>query len=249
MEVKKAENRIHFLDELRGICIICMVFFHAFFDIAFFYEWKLGIRLFEFFSPAVPWFAGLFIFISGVCCHLSRSNIKRGAQLLLIAMGMTIITSFMDDLFIAFGILHLLSIGMLLYGLLEKFIKKIPLWLGLTVCAAVFVLTYSISYGYYIGFPGLFTVHMPVWLTENPVMFIFGIINDNFVSGDYFPLLPWLFLFIAGTLVGRYVRKLPEILSKKRFKPLCFVGRHTLLIYVLHQPVILLFVWLFTLIV
>ena len=67
-----------------------------------------------------------------------------------------------------------------------------------------------------------------------------GFMPKGFFSTDYFPLLPWLFLFWAGYflhhLVGRG-RLAP--LRRSVCPPLGWMGRHSLVLYLLHQPVIL----------
>ena len=82
-EKPKERPRIHFLDELRGIAVFCMVFYHAFYTIGYFFNWGWGLWLLNFFMPAEPFFAALFIFISGIASNLSHSNIERGSKLFL----------------------------------------------------------------------------------------------------------------------------------------------------------------------
>lgn len=66
----------------------------------------------------------------------------------------------------------------------------------------------------------------------------------RFTSADYFPILPWVFLFWCGVFLARLWRpgrgEPPAAL-----RPLCAIGRNTLLVYMLHQPVIygVLWVW------
>ena len=65
-EKPKTRQRIHLLDELRGFAVFCMVFYHAFYSIGYFFNWDWGLVLLNFFSPAEPYFAGMFILISGI---------------------------------------------------------------------------------------------------------------------------------------------------------------------------------------
>ena len=73
-----------------------------------------------------------------------------------------------------------------------------------------------------------------------PVAFPLGVITPGFYSADYFPIFPWMFVFFAGASIGLWaVRgKFPAFMAKSRLRPLAFVGRHALLIYILHQPVL-----------
>ena len=82
MDIQKTDKkRIFFIDEVRGFSVSCMVFYHAFYILGttFGYEWAK--KLFGFFMPVQPLFAGLFIFICGISCSLSKSNLKRGLTL------------------------------------------------------------------------------------------------------------------------------------------------------------------------
>ena len=67
-----------------------------------------------------------------------------------------------------------------------------------------------------------------------------GLPGAGFSSADYFPLIPWCFVFAAGTVVGRLARdgKFPAWTYPSRVPFFSFLGRHALLIYIVHQPVI-----------
>ena len=129
---KSGGKRICLLDELRGFAVFCMVFYHAFYTVGMLFGWKWGTDLMGFFSPAEPFFAGLFIFISGICSNLSHSNVDRGAKLFFIAFIVTAVTFFSvgSENAIRFGILHMLSICMMFFGVCAPLLKFIPLWIG-----------------------------------------------------------------------------------------------------------------------
>lgn len=241
----KPKPRIHIIDELRGFAIFCMVFFHAFFTVGFIFDLQWGQWLYNFFVPAEPYFAGLFILISGVACNLSHSNLERGVKLALIALAVTLVTYLAKPLIgeenlISFGILHMLACGMLLYGLINKYLKLIPCWIGIVVNVLLFILTYTIRWGR-ISVPFLFSIKLPQEMYSTPFLFMFGLPDKNFISSDYFPLLPWIFMFFAGTFLGRIgiKKKFPKFMFKKRIGFFGFLGRHSLIIYLAHQPIIL----------
>ena len=71
-------NRIHILDELRGLCVVLMVVYHALYTLAASFLSPLALKLYTFFYPAEPFFAGVFIVLCGVSCRLSRNNVLRG---------------------------------------------------------------------------------------------------------------------------------------------------------------------------
>ena len=68
----------------------------------------------------------------------------------------------------------------------------------------------------------------------------FGFMPKSFFSTDYFPLLPWLFLFWAGYFLHHLLgRERLAPLRRSVCPPLGWMGRHSLVLYLLHQPVIL----------
>ena len=240
-EKPKGKARIHLLDELRGFAIFCMVFYHAFYTIGMLFKWEWGTSLMKFFAPAEPYYAGLFIIISGIACNLSHSNIERGSKLFFISYIVTIITflSVGKNFVIRFGILHMLAVCMMLYGILTKVCRLIPLWVGFAVNILLFILTIDVVKGY-IGIPFLWHIDLPVQWYQTDFLFPLGFIKKGFVSSDFFPIFPWMFLFFAGCFFGRLAvqKKFPKFTYKKHIPFFSFLGKHSLIIYLLHQPVI-----------
>lgn len=236
--VKKC--RIYLIDEIRGVAIICMVVFHLLYTVGFVFGIDSASAAFYFFLPLEPVFAGLFIFISGICTRLSRSNLRRGLILFFIAVIVNIFTAvFMPDFIIKFGILNLLSICMVFYGLFENELKHIPPILGLLVSIAVFVLTWGICEGY-IGLLGFKLIDLPKDWYSSAHLYWIGFPNQNFFSSDYFPVFPWFFAFTAGSFFARLLENvsLPSEFYKNYVPLFSFIGRFSLPIYLLHQPVI-----------
>ncbi len=238
-------RRVHLLDEIRGLCVVLMVFYHAFYTIGYLFDVSFGVTLFKFFEPVEPFFAGLFIFICGICCNFSHSNLKRGLLLGGVAVLMSALlwcgvewTMLDDGSMIWFGILHLLSVCILLYTLLRPTLNFIPTWLGLILCAVLFVLFMNVSPydGSFFGIPGVFEIATPP-VERNVLSYILGLCYVGF-AGDYFPLLPWVFCFLAGTYFGRWRRKYPAWMSRSRFPLFSAIGKVSLWVYIAHQPVI-----------
>lgn len=239
-------KRIHLMDELRGFAVFCMVFYHGFYTLAFLMGQSWGEWLYRFFMPAEPWFAGLFIFIAGISSNLTHSNLVRGVKLLGVALLVTLATAIaVPEELIVFGILHFLSVCMIAFGLLQLLRRRLGrteeppfrLW-PVVVCAVLFVVTRYLASGY-LQIPFVLRVFLPsgwyqAWLAP------LGLPGPGFSSADYFPLLPWCFVFAAGTVVGRLAKagKFPAWTYPSRVPFFSFLGRHALLIYVLHQPVI-----------
>ena len=125
------KKRIYLLDELRGLAVFCMVFYHAFYSMSEFFNIAVGTKLLDFFTPAEPFFAALFIVISGISSRLSHNNTKRGVRLLCVALALTVVTAVIMPMMhfegaeIYFGILHLLSLSMLIFSALRAGLDKI----------------------------------------------------------------------------------------------------------------------------
>lgn len=119
---KDLSSRVHLIDEVRGFAIICMVFYHAMFDLVVIFGVDFPIFTSSLMQDVLqPLFAGLFIFISGTAGHYSRSNLKRGAVCFGFGLILTAVTAlFMPDELILFGILHFLGIAMMLFPLAQK---------------------------------------------------------------------------------------------------------------------------------
>lgn len=239
----KAETgcrRIELIDELRGLAVFCMVFYHGFYTLAFLVGWDWCRQLLRFFTPAEPWFAGLFVFLSGIAGNLTRSNVKRGLRLMVVAVGVSVVTIFVvPSEAIYFGILHLLSISMILVGLCRRWLEYVPIWIGIGICAAIFVFTMDLQYGYF-GIGSLPLIWLPrSWYTTDWWMPL-GIYSNSFYSADYFPLFPWLFVFLGGFFFGRYAARgqFPAWTYRSHVPPLAFLGRRALLVYIVHQPAI-----------
>ena len=246
MELKPREkNRINFIDEMRGFAVLCMIFYHSFYLLGTFFDWQWANGLFEFFMPVQPIFAGIFIFICGVSCTLSKSNLKRGAILLAVALGFTIVTAVVMPALgfveceIYFGVLHFLAVSILLYALLSKGLHKVPAFAGIVACAVLYAFTSGVEGGV-LRYGELITFALPEKLYESNALMILGIHSPSFASADYFPLFPQIFIFFAGVFCGAETLKkgYPEWCIRKRVPFVGFLGRNALLIYVVHMPAI-----------
>ncbi|MDR0223022.1 MAG: DUF1624 domain-containing protein [Oscillospiraceae bacterium] len=234
---RNQNRRAGFLDEVRGFAILCMVVYHVLFDLKNFYGVNVPVFFDGWFYIVRDVFAGSFIFISGIVCRYSRDNTKRGAQCFLLGMAVTFATAFAaPETPVLFGILHLLGICMILYGLVGSLWDILPAFAGIILNVFLFALTRNV-YGGYIGIGG-FSLALPEAAYNARLLFPLGFAGDGFVSGDYFPLLPWFFLFIAGSYFGVYVKdnRCPAFFYETRVRFFAAAGRHTIWIYLLHQP-------------
>ena len=235
-----ANRRVVLLDELRGLSVLLMILYHGLYDLVFLF----GID-FPFFSWPMQclqlYICSSFILISGISSRFSRNNTKRGFLVLGIALAMTLVTClFMPEQRILFGILHFLGVAMILHDVFfRRRSKLLPDFWGALLHLCLFAFTWGVGSGY-VGFFGLFKIPLPAFLYRLPFLFPLGLPAAGFFSSDYFPLFPWLFLFFAGSYIGNILRTgtLPLRYYRTRFAFLGWVGRRSLLLYVLHQPVI-----------
>ena len=235
---KTPAGRYALLDELRGLDLISMMLYHACWDLMFLFgiwmDWYIGWpgRLWQ---QSICW---VFILLSGFCVPLGHHTLKRGAQVFAAGALVTAVTLlFMPEDRVVFGVLTFLGSAMLLTGLLEPLLKKIPPAAGLAVSAVLFALTYHLDERW-LGFGGLRLALPDAWYANSFTAF-FGFPPFDFYSTDYFALLPWLFLFWAGYYLHKAVgRRRMEPLRRPVCPALGWMGRHSLLLYLLHQPVI-----------
>ncbi|MGV8144201.1 MAG: DUF1624 domain-containing protein [Methanothermobacter sp.] len=239
------------IDFLRGVAIILMVSYHFLFDINYFGIYSLNI------STGLLWgfprfIAGMFIFMVGVSLYLSYTRaelsgtykqagdfffkyLKRGLWIFSLGLVITLATwIFIRQEFIIFGILHFIGLAIILeYPFLKynKRYKYLNLVLGL-----IFIFT-----GFYIN-SLTFNFDYLIWL---------GFIPQNLVTVDYFPLLPWLGvvsfgIFAGGRLYRDYQRrfKFPDLSYYRPIRIFTFLGRHSLIIYFIHQPILIVTLYL-----
>ena len=243
--MEKTTSRVHGLDLLRGAAILLMVIYHGLFSLVYIF----GANLDWFRDPifnnlGAPLIGGTFTLISGISSRYSRASWKRGLKVLAWGLVMTAATAIaVPELIIQFGILHLMGSCMILIALLKPLLDKLPRGLGVGLSALLFALTYNLPHGGWLGIKGLLALQIT---TENPYLFPLGLLTPGFYSSDYYPIVPWFFLFICGYYLGSWVKegKAPQWLYPSRMPWLEFIGRHTLWVYVLHQPILIAVFWL-----
>ena len=221
-------KRIEILDAIRGLCVVLMVFYHFLYNLTTF----LDIPKIFIYNPVMNFlqvfFAGVFIVLCGISSNFSRSNIKRGLIMCVVAILITISTYIFDNnMYVIFGIIHFLAFCTLTYGLIEKRFKKLRLNFLFPTSLIV-----------------LFTMIQPIlseMVFEVKGFSILGFTNINFLSADYFPIFPWILLFYVGVYFGEKIKLniLPEWFYTIKCEPLAYIGKKSLIIYVLHQPVLM----------
>ena len=219
------QTRIWELDALRGLCILGMVAVHLVFD--------LQIPTGKAFAFVQNWGGVLFFLLSGLCATLGSRPVRRGAVVLGAGLICTAVTlagralgMLPDYMIIRFGVLHCLGLCMLLWPVF----RKLPGWLLAVLGAGLAVLGIYLTKCVMVEFSGF------AWL---------GLLYPSYSSADYFPLLPYLGFFLLGAVLGRllYAKKeslLPQWETIWVFRALRWCGRHSLILYLLHQPLLML---------
>ncbi len=206
--------RISELDILKGIATILMVIYHYFFDLDY-----LGLQEIEIYS--LPWvlfqrvIGFTFLFVTGVTISLNNNKKRRIRHALEIgkfALLITIATFFIaGDGFVKFGILHLIAVSNILIIIFNN--PKINFLLGI----ALIILGLKTTY------------------TDIPYLFWLGPITKDYFAWDHYPLIPWFGAVLLGSSFSPFFKKNG---GKIKNRVLEEIGKHSLLIYLIHQPIL-----------
>jgi uncharacterized membrane protein len=243
-DLRPATTRWWEIDAARGVAIIMMVIFHLMWDL-----WYFGVL------PNVTLYAGFwkyfqrttastFLVLVGVSLTVSYRRARRqatgetlvflkflwrGLRILGFALALSLIVWGAGLGYIHFGILHLIGASIILaYPLLGW------RWLNLALWGLFFVA------GFYIQSVRIDTIWL-VWLGLRP---------SGYAPNDYFPLIPWFGVVLLGVFAGNILYRhnsrlfhLPDLSGAFTVRFLQFLGRHSLLIYLIHQPLLLAILW------
>ena len=203
VQQKAPASRYALLDELRGLDLVSMMLYHACWDMMFLFgiwmDWYIGWpgRLWQ---QSICW---VFILLSGFCVPLGHRTLKRGAQVFAAGALVTVVTLvFMPEDRVVFGVLTFLGSAMLLTGVLEPLLKKIPPAAGLAVSAVLFALTYHLDERW-LGFGGLRLALPDAWYANYFTAF-FGFLPFDFYSTDYFAAAA-LAVFVLGRVLPAFL--------------------------------------------
>lgn len=241
MEKTVTTARVWWVDALRGLALLNMLAYHAMYDWVYIFGhasawyniWAPGCHAWQ---QYICW---SFLLLSGFSLAFARNPRKNGLLVAGCAALLTAATAlFMPSEAIWFGVLHLNACAVLLSWALGRWLKAIPPWAGLAGCAALFALFNQLPGGY-LGFEGWRIATVPSALYQANLFWLGLPDLTRFASADYFPLLPWLFLFWCGWFAARCLKAPPKRSAPPALlRPLCAVGRHTLAVYMLHQPLL-----------
>ncbi|UNC93824.1 DUF1624 domain-containing protein [Candidatus Contubernalis alkalaceticus] len=229
-------KRFYELDFLRGSAIILMIIVHILHILNLLgnnYNYPLGTGFWLYFSRSA---ASMFILLAGISLTLSTKIsaspplikiLKRGLKIFSWGLIITFITWFaLKEGFVVFGILHFIGLSLIISYPFLSFSPALNLLLGI----AIILLSLPISQ----------------LILQTPWLLWLGLRPAGFHSIDYFPLFPWFGIFLTGIALGntyypKSVRKYPIPDLSKIFpvKCLCFIGRNSLAIYLMHIPALI----------
>ncbi len=237
----KTSNRLWEIDTFRGIAIILMVIYHFTWDLNHFRLYPIENFLtgpWQIFARSI---ATMFIFIMGLSLTLSYNRdiqkegqslsfskyLLRGLKIFAWGMAVTVATYlFVGPAFVIFGILHLLGIATIFAYPFLKINRYLSLLTGLLVIA--------------IG------IYIEPLLTTSPYFIGLGLRQINRPMVDFYPIFPWFGISLIGIFVGyslyphgKRLIGLPDLGDMFLFRALRFLGRHSLLIYLIHQPILI----------
>lgn len=238
---KAGSKRLWEIDTLRGVAVITMIIYHLGWDLYFFGAVP-GLDPFHGIWFIIQRYTAIsFVLLVGLSLTLKRAGLERkevppGKQFIsflrqglwVFGWGMVIsLVMWVSDVGVVhFGVLHLIGFSMIAaFPLLRYKWVNLALWALLFVLGGV-ILSQQIHVG---------TLWL-VWLGLYPVFY---------TAADYFPVIPWFGVVLLGVFfgnllypAGRRVFMLPDWSAAAPVYGLRFLGRHSLPIYLLHQPVL-----------
>ncbi len=239
----KADGRYHGLDFLRGCMICSMIIYHAIWDIVYLFEkewpWFEQISVY-WWQQSICWG---FILLSGFCWNLGKKQWRRGATVFTIGILFScVITFVMPDDCVWFGVLLFIGSAMICMVFLDKVLSRMHPVLGIVLFFCLFVITRNCNYRF-LGFEAWNIVALPDVLYANWITTFFGFPLTEYYLMDYFGLFPWIFLFITGYFLYMLFEKYHwmHVWRTSRCRWLEWLGRYSLIIYVVHQPIVYVF--------
>ncbi|MFV0493184.1 MAG: heparan-alpha-glucosaminide N-acetyltransferase [Pseudorhodobacter sp.] len=229
-------SRSPILDLARGVALLGMAIFHFGFDLALFGHVPITAITTGFMPIFARIIAGSFLFLSGISFWLAhgagfraRPFWRRFGLIVLAALAISLVTRIaMGETWVRFGILHAIAAC----SLLAVALRKAPAWMLFTLAAIILALPSFLA--------------SPAF--DSPWLLWLGLAPETPPMMDYEPLLPWLAPFLAGLGLakmgegqGWWARILYP--GPGRAGLFQWAGRHSLVIYLIHQPVLYSLVW------
>ena len=240
-EVFMEKKRFPLLDSIRGTVLISMILYHVTWNFVYIYgmEWSwYRSKAAYLWQQSICW---TFILLSGFCFSMGKRHIKNGSMVFGAGVLVTLATLIaMPQNRVVFGVLTCIGSCILLVAVMEKNMRKVPATVGMVCSFCLFLVTKNINAGY-IGLGKNLFISLPKGWYANYVSTYFGFPFPEFYSTDYFSVFPWIFLFLTGFYLWGVFEKRKwwnSSLLQIKIPFVNFLGRHSLLIYLLHQPII-----------
>lgn len=232
-------KRYALLDTLRGLTLISMIAYHTVWDMVYIFDvdwdWYKSDMAYVW-QQSICW---CFILLSGFCWSFGRKKWKRGLTVFVAGAIVSIVTLVaMPEERILFGVLTCLGTLMLVMIPLDKVLSGCKPVIGFCISLVLFFLTRNVNEGN-LGFEGLVLVELPESWYHGWVANFLGFTEASFFSTDYFSVFPWLFLFVTGYFLQGIFKAQGWLscLEKGRCTLLENLGKNSLWIYMLHQPI------------
>jgi len=224
-------QRIATIDILRGVAILMMFVFHFSYDLSFFGYVDINFLEEPFWANFRRFIVSSFLLLVGISIFLANRkqlNIKRFTHRLILLIVYSLLVTLgsylmFPESFIYFGILHFIAVASVLGLLFRKFY-----WFNLILGVGIVLLDILYSHPFF----------------NSPTINWLGLMTHLPYTEDYVPLIPWFGVVLIGMFIGRMLyadNNTPTWLAWKANNPvsktLAFAGRHSLHIYILHQPI------------
>ncbi len=228
MMPKSPKKRYWEIDFVRGVALIMMILSNLVTDLQFFLGFTAYERFWWYFARLT---ASLFVSISGVSLwisHFKSHSLEKYLYRFVRLFGLGVVITFvtfalLEKGTIYFGVLHFLGLASLLSLPFYRFKEK------------------NIFFALFFLFGSEFVQKIK---SETLILLPLGITPENFFTLDYFPIFPWFGIFLIGLTVGSILYPHGERRVKLRnpsfflVRGICLIGRHTLLVYLIHQPIL-----------
>ncbi len=231
-----SNQRLQWVDALRGLAIVLMVVFHFCYDLTYYRLVSFDFYNDPFWLHFRTLILGLFLFVAGVSIWLANHKKLKwfliSQRLLLIsasALLISVVTWFQfGERYVYFGVLHFIAVSSLLALLF------IRLYWPTLIMAVLFLFLGQVELD---------------WFDSSRWHHVIGLMTYKPSTEDYVPLLPWFGVVLLGVFFIQFIDRHGIHISLKPsifLKAFSVIGKYSLIIYLLHQPVLFSLLWGYT---
>jgi uncharacterized membrane protein len=224
-------QRLPVIDALRGIALVAMIIFHASWNLDAFRFTQMGVVSAPAWLGFAKTIAGSFLVLTGLSLaladdagHSTMARLKRIGRIALAAALVSVATYYVfPNAFVYFGILHHIALA----GLIAWPLLRVHWLLIVGLAAAIVFINHTVALD-------AADTRWLAWI---------GLSRNVPPTNDYVPVFPWFALVLAGLLLARIILARPALMTGLQAqpswtRPLVWMGRHSLMIYLIHQPVL-----------